>query len=326
MESYKIEIEQTRIGCLGSSDAQMVAMIQNLGNVPKSSYERLAIVKGFRPPHDHSGTDAMKMGDRMENEIYAYLTANGAPYESNPLWVSKKYSRPNVKAISHPDFVLKDEDAQTLNVYEVKASKFPTSQVRQEYRCQLFWHYQLAIEQAKTLGKGWKVKLFLVHYDTSFIDDFYTHEFEISRLTIQQVRFHSPLFDIAQGMDIISQFLETFNEYYESDEVDANMLPEKVYSKFLVVCDTLTRMKQMEEDVETFKKRIYEFMQEKNIKAIKNEVFCITRVDPTESVSFDYKRFLEDYAAKHPTKARAIKRQYEKRTQRKGYATIKVKK
>ena len=327
MENYKLEIEQTRIGCLGSSDAKMVAMIQNLGNVPKSCYERLAIVKGLRPQKDHIGTDAMRMGDRIENEIYAYLTANGKPYQSNPMWESKKYSRKNVKAISHPDFVLKDDDAKILYVYEVKASKYPTTQVRQEYKCQLYWHYQFALEKIKEFDdKQWRTKVFLVHYDTSNIDDFYQHEFEVSRLTIQEVRFHSPSFDISRGMDIIDEFLDEFTEYYEEDEVDANMLPEKVYEQFVAVCDTMKKMKEMESSIDAFKKRVYEFMQEKGIKGIKNEEFSITRVDPTESVSFDYKAFLDDYAKDHPTKCRALKRKYEKRTQRRGYASIKVKK
>lgn len=326
MENYKLEIEQTRTGHLGSSDAKMVAMIDSLGDVPRSCYERLAIAKGIKENNDHVYTEAMRMGDRIENEIYEYLTSSGKPYESNPMWVSELYSRPNIKCISHPDYVLQDENEKTLYVYEVKASKYSTQQVRQEYKCQLYWHYKLAMERAANLGKDWKVKIFLVHYNTEFIDDFDTHVFELDRLEIKEVRFQAPLFDLANGMDIISKFLDGFEVFYESEEIDADMLPELVYKQFISVCDSLTKIKEMEIGIDAFKQHIYEFMSEKNIKSIKNDVFTITRVDPSESVSFDFKRYLDDYAKDHPTKARALQKKYEKRTQRKGYATIKIKK
>lgn len=322
---YKQEIEETRTGCLGSSDAKMVAMIQNLGNVPKSCFERLAIVKGLQKAKDHIYTKSMEMGDKIENEIFNHLKSTNPNYQSNPLWISDKYSRKNVKAISHPDIVRKCDAEKTLYVYEIKASKYTTTQVRQEYKCQLYWHYQLAIEQALKLGREWKYKIFLVHYDTSEIEDFDFHDFDPNRLVIKEVRFHAPLFDINKGMDIIDDFLETFNAYYQSEEIDANLLPQDVYGQFLAVCDSLSKIKEMETGIEAFKKRIYDFMCEKDIKSIKNEFFAITRIDPSESVSFDFKRYLEDYAIEHPQKAKALIKKYEKRTKKRGYATIKVK-
>lgn len=328
MKDYKQEIEETRVGHLGSSDASMVALIDSLGSVPKSSYNRLAIVKGIKEnDKDKITSSAMIFGDRIENEIFAYLQETGKAYESNPMWVSKKYSRKNVKVISHPDYVLKDDATKTLFVYEVKASKHTTLQVRQEYRCQLYWHTKLAQEKINEFGEGWKAKIFLVHYSTSGIDaeELHCHEFDPGRLTIKEVRFQSPVFDMANGMDIINAFLDTFDDYYESEEIDADMLPTNVKEQFLTICDTLSQIKQMEHDVDSFKQRIYEFMREKDIKSIKNDFFTISRVDPSESVSFDFKRFLEDYAKDHPTKVKWIKHKYEKRMQRKGYATIKIK-
>lgn len=326
MKDYKQEIEQTRIGCLGSSDAKMVAQIAILGNVPKSAYERLAVLKGLKNKSNHLTTEAMRFGDRVENEIYAYLSQTKKELQSNPLWESKKYSRSNFKCISHPDYVWENQEEKCVYVYEVKASKHTNLQVRQEYRCQLYWHYLLAMEHAKELGKEWRPKLFLVHYDSSGIEDFDLHDFDVNRLLVKEVRFHSPVFDMKLGLDIIDVFLDDFNEYYgNDDEIDANMLPEKVYTKFDAICTTLTQIKQLEQDVESFKKHIYEFMLQKNIKSIKNEFFTISRIDPCESVTFDYKRFLNDEGALHPIKVKKWLKMYEKRTSRKGYASIKVK-
>lgn len=324
MEEYKVEIENTRVGCLGSSDAYMVARIAGLGHVPSTDVERLAIAKGLCEQKKNITTEAMRFGDYIEQAIFAYVSSNGKNYESNPMWESKKYSRKNVKAISHPDIVLVDEDTKYIHVYEVKASKYDTQKVRNEYRHQLFWHYQFAKEKAEKLGKEWKYKVYLVHYNTEGVD-YANHEFDVDRLTIKEVRFPTPIFDINNGMDIIDEYLENLDSYYSDDEIDANLLPQNVYDKFLAVCDTLETMKRMEMEIDEFKAKIYEFMLEQNIKSIKNEQFTISRVDPSESVTFDGKRFLTDYAKDHPTKAKWIARQYEKRTQRKGYAVIKIK-
>lgn len=326
MKDYKQEIEQTRVGCLGSSDAKLVAQIATLGNVPKSAYERMAVLKGMKEHVSYPSSEAMKFGDRMENEIFSYLNFKNSAVESNPLWQSVKYSRNNFKCISHPDYVFVDTDKKTIFVYEVKTSKFTNQQVRQEYRCQLYWHHLLAAEKAKQMGNGWKHKIFLVHYNSQGIEDFDLHEFDVNRLLVKEVHFHVPVFNMKLGLDLIDAFLDSFDEYYgDNEEIDANLLPEKVYKQFDAICNTLSQIKKMEEDVDSFKERIYNFMLEKGIKSIKNDVFTISRIDPTESVSFDYKRFLNDEGALHPIKVKKWLRTYEKRTKRKGYATIKIK-
>lgn len=325
MKDYKQEIEETRIGCLGSSDAKMVAQIATLGSVPKSAYERMARLKGYSTHDGHPISPAMRFGDRMENEIFGYLHFENKEMQSNPMWESEKYSRSNFKCISHPDYVWEDETTKVIYVYEVKTSKLTNMQVRQEYRCQLYWHHALAMERARAKGDGWRHKLFLVHYNSFGIEDFDAHEFDSDRLLVKEVRFHTPVFNMELGLDIIDAFLDDFKEYYCEDEIDANLLPEQVYEQFNVVCNTLSQIKEMEEQVEAFKQRIYAFMLEKGIKSIKNDVFAISRVDPSESVTFDYKRFLEAEGALHPVKVKRWLKAYEKRTKRKGYAAIKIK-
>ena len=76
--------------------------------------------------------------------------------------------------------------------------------------------------------------------------------------------------------------------------------------------------------------KVYDFVrrqkeQDKDIKSIKNDMFAITRVDQTESKSFDGKKYMDDMAKEHPRKAKKILAKYTKTVKRKGYATIKVK-
>lgn len=325
MENYKEEIANTRKGCLGSSDGKTLAQIATLGIVPKSAYKRMAVVKGLIEQTEIPKTAAIKAGDDLEMLVYEHLNAKDSRYESNPLWVSERYSKANVKLISHPDLVLVNEENKTINVFEVKTTKYSYEMTRQTYSVQLFIHYAIAKEKALERGKDWKVRLFLVHYDTNGLDLTQGITFENERLSVKSVQFNSPVFDIDKAMTIANGFLETFTEYYEGDEVNADMLPEPVRNKMMEVATILNEIKEREQKVEDFKQKLYAFMELHDIKNIKNDFFSITAVAPTESKTFDSKRYIEDLKKQYPRKAKKIIAEYTKTTKRKGYAVIKTK-
>ena len=325
MEQYKEDIRNTRLGCLGSSDAKMLRQVAAFGNVPKSALKRLAVCKGLTEQKEIPRTDAIRYGDEIELMIFEHLKSQDERYESNPCWVSEKYSRYNCKCIDHPDIVLEDKENKVLRIYEVKTSKHDTMQLRQEYKEQLFHHTMMGRERATRFGKGWKVKVYLVHYNTEGLDLSQDCEFDTCRLCIKEVRM-GMLFDLGYAMEIVSKFLEDFNEYYEGDVIDAEYLPEKVREEFDNVTMFLKEIKEREEKVAEFKARLFEFMKEKDIKNISCSAFSITRVDETTSKSFDHKRYLEDFKQEHPRKAEKVIRKYTKETKKSGYCTIKINK
>lgn len=323
MEDYKEDIIATRKGCLGGSDSKMLAQISTLGSVPRSAYKRLAICKGLIEPENIT-TRVMEYGNFIEQSIFEHLHAQDERYQSNPCLVSDMYSTKEVKIIDHVDFLLQDDKKKVLYLYECKASKFTTEQVRDAYKTQLFHHYLLGKELAKKLG-GYKTKVMLVHYDTSDVDMDDEWTFNPEKITIRPIKFGTAVFDMCSAVAIVSNFLATFDEYYEGDEIDANLLPEKVRQEFDMVANVITEIKEREKVVDEFKKRLYTFMVDKNIKSLKNEMFSITRVDPTESKSFDSKRYVEDLKKEHPRKAKKVVAQYTKTTKRNGYVSITVK-
>lgn len=325
MEDYKNEIQQTRKGCLGSSDGRILAQIASLGEVPKSAYKRMAVVKGLIEQEEIPRTAAIQAGDDLEMIVYEHLNANDPRYESNPLWESKKYSRPNVKLISHPDIVFINEETKTIDIYEVKTTKYDFNITRQTYSAQLFIHFIIGKEKALELGRDWKVRLFLAHYNTDGLNLTNGVEFDIQRLTVKRVQFASAFFDVDKAMNIVNDFLATFNEYYEGDEINADLLPEKVKNQMVEVANMLTEIKEREERIDAFKTKLYAFMEMHDIKSIKNDYFSIVRTDPTESKTFDHKRYIEDLKKQFPRKALKIIEQYTKTTKRKGFCTIKVK-
>ena len=324
MYEYKEDIANTRIGCVGGSDGNILSQIAHLGYVPNSARKRLAVVKGLIERQDIT-TRVMRFGDFIEQSIYDLLRNVDERYQSNPLWVSGRYSKGNVKLICHPDFVLFDEQNKILKVYECKATKFDPKQTRNTYLNQLFIEWSLANEIVKVKGDDWKVESFLCHYDTSNVDIENEFEFNPDLLSMHKVKIPKNLFDIDKAMDVTDEFLSDFDYYTEDEEIDGAYLPEKVKEEFNAITNILAEIKEREAKVDEFKRRLCDFMLKQNLKSIKSEAWNITLVNATEQVSFDAKKFLSDLAAKHPIKERKLRKEYEKRVAKGAFVAIKLK-
>lgn len=325
---YKEDILSTRKGCVGSSDARMLMQIASLGSVPKSSYDRLAVVKGLTEAQEHAHSAAMNYGDEIEMDIYSYLSSakNGASYESNPRWESERYSRKNVKCIMHPDIVQEDKEKKILRVYEVKTSKYKTQEVRNQYRAQLFYESLLAKERAEKLGRGWQVQMYLVHYCTDGLNLEDDNAFDPQRMTIKRVVCQSHTFDLGKAMDTIDSFLETMTPEMVADNViDAEYLPVEVRNQFTDIAIALREIKAREAKVEEFKKKLYSFLSIRGVKKVKCDSFAFTLVEPTQSVTFDAKKWWEEYSANISEKeVEDIRSKYNKTINKNGYVKITV--
>ena len=325
MNEAKQEIIATRTGCLGGSDARLIQSIAEAGKIPQSAMKRIAVCKGLAEQPQFTNP-AIEFGNYVESMVFESLHSQDKRWQSNPCLVSTKYSKPNCKVIDHVDFFLQDDEKKVIILGECKATRSTYEQTYDEYRWQLLHHYLLGCEMAKELV-GYKVKVMLCHYCTDGIDLTQPFEFDPSRLTVKTLRNMEKLsksYHLAEAIDIIDNFLETFTEYYE-DEVDGNLLPEKVKTEFDQVTTFLTEIKEREKKVEDFKKRLTEFMVSKGIKGIKTDAWAITLVNESESVSVDYKAiFANEIEAKKPRIANRLKKQYKKVTKKKAYCMIKV--
>ena len=327
MNEAKQEIFATRTGCLGGSDARLIQSVAEAGKIPQSAMKRLAVCKGLAEQPQFTNP-AIEFGNYVESMVFESLHSQDARWQSNPCLVSGKYSRNNVEVIDHVDFLLVDNENRMITIAECKATHSTFEQTRDEYKWQLAHHWLLGQEVAKTRG-NYSVRLLLCHYLTDGIDLTQPFEFDPSRLTVKTLRNMEKLsksYHLTDAMDIIDSFLETFTEYYEGDEIDSVHLPEKVKQEFDTITTILSEIKEREAKVEEFKARLYDFMLSHDIKSIKNEAWGITRVDATESRQFDYKRFLEDYATKHPRAYKKLVSGFEKVVKRKGSVQIRIKK
>ena len=310
---YKEEIISSRVGFLGGSDGNLLSNVAKSEKIPDSAKERLAICKGLYSKDTDFKTEAMGIGDELENKIFEMLQSQDERWKSNERIESKKYKRNNVGLLVHIDFMLKDEAKKTITFVECKATKKDIKETRYTYANQLYIENILGKEYTQSLGKGWKFCLKLCHYDTNGYDGI----LNLDKLSITNVRFCSGQFDVAKAMNIVDSYLETLTEYYR-DDIDANYLPSKIQEQIETVSNYLSQIDDMNIKVDEFKKKMYDFMLEKNIKSIKNDLFSITLVNETETISFDSKKFESEH--------KILYRKYLKKGKRNGYATFKLKK
>ena len=326
MNESKNEILATRVGCLGGSDAKLIQGIAVANKIPQSAMKRLAVCKGLAEQPQFTNP-AIEFGNYVESMVFESLHSQDERWQSNPCLVSGKYSRKNVSVIDHIDLYLQDDDKKVITIGEVKATRSNYAQTYDEYKWQLLHHYLLGCEKAKELG-GYKVKIMLSHYCTEGIDLTQPFEFDPSRLTVKTLRNMEKLsksYHLAEAMDIIDTFLENFNEYYEQEEVDANLLPANVQTQFSEVAQFLREIKEREAKVDAFKAKLYDFLSERGIKKVSCDDFSFTVVAPTQQISVDYKAlFTQEIEAKKPRVAKQLKEKYKKTTNKKGYVVIKT--
>lgn len=320
---HKEEIVNSRRGCLGGSDAKMLMQIAENGSVPQSAHKRLAVCKGLIEPQSFTNL-AMEFGNYIEDCVFKNLHEADERWQSNPCLVSERFSRKNVKCIDHVDFFLQDDEKKTIIIGECKATQLSFEQTRHEYEAQLLHHTLLGNELAAK--NNYKLKVLLCHYSTAGLDLNEEWSFDISRLTVKQVRLGRHSYQLDRAMDIVNTFLDTFNEYYVSEEIDYAYLPSNVQKQFDLITATLAEIKERERTVNEFKARLYDFLREKGIKSIKSESFNVVLVNPTEAVSVDYKTlFIDEIESKKPRVAKRLKEKYKKVTKRNGYVTLKIK-
>lgn len=311
---YKEEIIASRKGFLGGSDGAMLARIAKNGCVQKSDHERLAIVKGLWQKENIT-TVPMRYGDYIENQVYNVFLRDNPAWKNNLRYESKKYKRDNVGLLVHIDFSLQRDDIKTLRWIECKATTSDTDKTINDYFPQLWIEYNLGMEMANELGYNFEFRL--IHYQVGEMPDSDSDfTFDPARAVSRHVVFPSDIFNIKKAMDVINDFLPTMTEFYR-DDIEYGYLPAPVQEEFNAIATVMQEIKAREDEVATFKAKMYDFLLAQDIKSIKCPFFTISRVDESISIQFDSKK----YKAEHPR----LYKKYTKEVKKKGYALIKLK-
>lgn len=157
-EAHSQEIQQTRIGGLGGSDAAMMYKIGHGGMAALSNTDmkRLAVMCGLSAPENFGGNMYTQAGHKFEDWYEQKVVedvANGQHYEREHV-MSAQFAA-NFKTFAHADFML-GEDFVNPTIVECKfVSGKDTDAVEKQYYAQLQWYYMLGARSVNLLhGAG----------------------------------------------------------------------------------------------------------------------------------------------------------------------------
>ena len=280
LENHQQEIENTRVGGFGGSDAAMFLRIAKKGGVEglsNTDLYRIAVAMGIKPYVPVAPTEAMQNGHIFEDSYARYLDAQGKPYEREVKLVAKKQPK-NFKIFAHADFTFDGKVYMTNDTFIfVHECKFIQDQattveeVAKNYQAQLQWYYLLGAEYVDLI-RGYgdpnhpKMEIFEVDEDENIIDNL--------KLGIQ-------LLDeaISDGWvpEIEEEFACTMSEKMQNIIADYERL------KF--------EKNAIDEKLEELQKQIVEYMTIGNVAKINGTLGTISRTADSVVESFDSKKF-----------------------------------
>ena len=286
-------VTQNRNMYVGGSDVPTILGLNKYKTQFELAQEKVGIKKS-----EFKGNEYTQFGNILEPQIRDYINA-----------VNETDFIPDTR-IDNELGVRSNTDGWDKNyniILEIKThGKNPTLKV---YEAQM----QLYMYQFNANG-GW-----LALYERP--KDFDV-EFDASRLKIQEIErddeYVQKILDAIETFWIRCEFLRenpeaTEQEYYNFGQNEVAVIANKVGR----LERQLAGFKELEKQYKEAKQELYEKMEEYDIKKFETDHIVITRVLPGFSNRFDSTTFKKE----HPD----LYAQYQKKTEKKGYVTIKLK-
>ena len=162
LENHQKEIENTRVGGFGGSDAAMFLRIAKKGGVEELSNTdlyRIAVAMGIKPYVPVSPTEAMNNGHIFEDS-YARMLKDSIWAVDREVKLVAECQPANFRIFAHADFVINGKSAvkKFLIVHECKFiqdEEKTVDVVAETYKAQLQWYYMLGVVEYVDLIRGY---------------------------------------------------------------------------------------------------------------------------------------------------------------------------
>lgn len=299
LNKHQQEIESTRVGGFGGSDAALFLRIVKKGGVEglsNTDLYRIAVAMGIKPYAPVSPTEAMQNGHIFEDSYARYLDAQGKSYQREVKLIAK-CQPDNFHVFAHADFTFDGKVYKTNDTFIfVHECKFiadeskTTDDVAKTYEAQLQWYYMLGAEYVDLI-RGYgdpnhpKMEIFEVDEDENIIDN------------------------LKLGIRILDEAIES-GWVPEIEEEYACTMSEKMQN-IIHDYETLKFQKSaIDEKLEELQKQIVEYMTIGNVAKINCTLGNISRTADSVVESFDSKKFEKE----NPD----VYKQYIKKSTRKG--------
>lgn len=297
---HQNEIERTRIGGFGGSDAKMFYKIglKGLSALSNSEKKRIRVAKGIDEYKPIFQTEAMRKGHEFEdwwfeNNIYQY-TGKWEREVKIEMGLAT-----NFKTFAHAD-ILK-EVRKKIYIAELKCLIDPLSALEQ-YKAQLQWYYMLG---------AYGVSLLIG--DNSKGDDF--DEMPILKHDVE--REEQFIKTLLHGIKLLDDNWYNLNLELPEEWTSEDLLPFEA-TEVELMTNYLQEIKRLESMIEEKKTNLLQFMQDNKVKSINSENYIITNVPAGTTSRFNKAKLLKDFPEIDESKYTTV-------SERKGYVTIKIK-
>ena len=295
-----MEIENTRVGGFGGSDAAMFLRIAKKGGVEglsNTDLYRIAVAMGIKPYVPVPVTEAMQNGHIFEDSYEKMLKDSGVNFDREVKLLAKKQPK-NFKIFAHADFLI---NGKTYNkpvkkfviVHECKFiqdEEKTADDVAETYKAQLQWYYMLGAEYVDLI-RGYDNPEYPSTQDLIIDKD----EDIIDALKLG-IRLLDEAISDGWAPEIEEEYAAAMSEKMQNIIADYERL------KF--------EKSTIEEKLDELQKQIVEYMTIGNVAKINGTLGTISRTADSVVESFDSKKFEKE----NPE----IYRNYIKKSTRKG--------
>ena len=299
--THQEEIQATRVGGFGGSDAKIFASIAKKGleNIGQTYLRRIAVAMGLVEYQAIPQTEAMAKGHEFEDRLeltYACLPETmqlerETKLELGEFWFSPK----DFKIFAHADFYIKSEK-KVLEAKYIENIDTTTFEVAEKYKYQLQWYYLLGAESV-TLVRGYgeemQVEEMEIVVDNAIINELIAGIVELDKA-------------ISNGWQPT-----LLTDYSEED------IPEDVANSLTKINSLQREVDTLQKEIDTEKEYIKFWMETSNVKNLVNPYISVAYVAPSVSTAFDSKKFKEENSD--------LFARYQKEQKKAGFIKIKLK-
>ena len=283
--THKQEIEATRVGGFGGSDAKMFYRVglKGLSALTNSDKKRIRVAKGIDEYKPIYVNDAMQRGHDFEGWYEDISKKEG--YKNVR---EKKFTRDlsvNFETFFHADFSDKN------SIYELKCVSDIFS-VQEDYFEQLQWQHMIS-----------GMNVYLIVSDSEY--DFENH---FDAIPIK--RDERAIEILQNGIKLIDENWETLDLNVGEEWNDSDLMPfeQREIEQMTLY---LSEIKTLEAKADEMKANLFEMMKANNITSLKSEKYVINLIGESTTATLDKKKLFtthpeikeQDYLKTSPKKA-----------------------
>ena len=301
---HQNEIERTRVGGFGGSDAKMFYKIglRGLSALSNSDKKRIRVAKGIDEYKPIFQTEAMSRGHEFEDWYYSKIDDIEKKTVKREVKICGFGAR-NFATFAHADLY----DTQSAIVEELKFLQYPDiNAAKSQYMAQLQWYYMLGVKEVR-----------LIVGDSNDYDLMKGEHSGVNVNTVVIARDEEFIEALRMGVNILDSHWDYLDLDLPEEWTSEDLLPFEA-TEVELMTNYLQEIKRLEMLIEDKKANLLQFMQDNGVKSINSENYIITHVPDGTTSRFNKTKLLKDYPEIDENKYTTV-------SERKGYVTIKLK-